>query len=294
MPGSFEGVVVAMVTPFKNGAVDELALRQHIEFLVQAGVQAVLPCGTTGESPTLSHEEHNRVVALTVEAARGRVPVLAGAGSNSTAEAVSMAKHARDVGADGVLLVSPYYNKPTQEGLYRHFSEVADAAQLPVILYNIPGRCGVNVLPETTARLAQHPLIVGVKEASGDLNQMIRTIELCPPGFLVTSGDDGLTLPLLAVGGRGVISVAANVVPALMVEMWRTWTDCHYDLSRRLFYKLLPLFKALFLETNPIPVKWALHLMGRMAPDLRLPMCPPSAAVAERIKAVLAEWELIK
>jgi 4-hydroxy-tetrahydrodipicolinate synthase len=292
MPVSFRGVVVAMVTPFKNGAVDEDALRQHIEFLIAEGVQSVLPCGTTGESPTLSHEEHNRVVALTVEAVKGRVPVLAGAGSNSTSEAISMAKHAKEVGADGLLLVSPYYNKPTQEGLFLHFTKVAEAAGLPVVLYNIPGRCGVNILPETTARLAQNPLFVGVKEATGDLNQMIRTIEICPPDFLVTSGDDGLTLPLLAVGGGGVISVAANLIPGPMATMWRAWESGDIVKAREIFFKALPLFKTLFLETNPIPIKYALSLTGRMKADLRLPMCPPSPAVAEKIAAMVKEWGL--
>ncbi|MDR1870625.1 MAG: 4-hydroxy-tetrahydrodipicolinate synthase [Deltaproteobacteria bacterium] len=293
MPVSFKGVVVAMVTPFKNGEVDEGALRQHIEFLIAEGVQSVLPCGTTGESPTLSHAEHNRVVALTVEAVKGRIPVLAGAGSNSTEEAISMAKHAKEVGADGLLLVSPYYNKPTQEGLFLHFSKVAEAAGLPVILYNIPGRCGVNVLPETTARLAQNPLFVGIKEATGDLNQMIRTIEICPKDFLVTSGDDGLTLPLLACGGGGVISVAANLIPGPMVTMWKAWEKGDIAKAREIFFKALPLFKTLFLETNPIPIKYALSLTGRMGPDLRLPMCPPSPPVAEKIKAMVKEWGLI-
>jgi 4-hydroxy-tetrahydrodipicolinate synthase len=232
-------------------------------------------------------------VALTVELVRGRIPVLAGAGSNSTAEAIAMAKHAKEVGADGLLLVSPYYNKPTQEGLYRHFVAVAEAAGLPVILYNIPGRCAVNLLPETTARLAAHPLFAGVKEATGDLNQMIRTIELCPPDFLVTSGDDGLTLPLLAVGGGGVISVAANLVPKPLVAMWRAWEEGQIQKARELFFKLLPLFKTLFLETNPIPIKYALSLTGRMTGDLRLPLCPPSPPVQEKIAAMVKEWGLL-
>jgi 4-hydroxy-tetrahydrodipicolinate synthase len=205
-----------------------------------------------------------------------------------------MAKHAQSVGADGLLLVSPYYNKPTQEGLYRHFVAVAEAAKLPVILYNIPGRCAVNILPETVARLAQHPLIVGIKEATGDLNQMIRTIELCPPDFLVTSGDDGLTLPLLAVGGGGVISVAANIIPKPMVEMWKAWEAGETLKARQLFFKMLPLFKTMFLETNPIPIKFALSLAGRMEPDLRLPMCLPSEPVQAKIKEMLGQWGLVK
>ncbi|MDR2142586.1 MAG: 4-hydroxy-tetrahydrodipicolinate synthase [Deltaproteobacteria bacterium] len=294
MSVSFRGVVVAMVTPFRNGALDEAALRQHVDFLIEAGVQSVLPCGTTGESPTLTHEEHNRVVALTVEAARGRVPVLAGAGSNSTSEAVNLAKRAKQDGANGLLLVSPYYNKPTQEGLYQHFLKVAEAGELPVILYNIPGRCGVNILPETTARLAAHPLIVGIKEATGDLNQMIRTIEICPPDFLVTSGDDGLTLPLLGVGGGGVISVAANLIPGPMVAMWQAWEAGDIQKSRELFFQQLPLFKALFLETNPIPIKYALSLTGRMTSEVRLPLCQPSAPVREKLEVLVKQWGLAK
>jgi 4-hydroxy-tetrahydrodipicolinate synthase len=273
--------------------VDEEALRRHIDFVIAEGVQSVLPCGTTGESPTLTHEEHNRVVALTVEWANKRVPVLAGAGSNSTAEAVAMAKHAAEVGADGLLLVSPYYNKPTQEGLYRHFMTVAEAAGLPVILYNIPGRCGVNIAPETTARLAKSPLIVGIKEATGDLNQMIRTIEICPPDFLVTSGDDGLTLPLLAVGGGGVISVVANIVPGPLVALWRAWEEGQTQKAKELFYKTSPWFKALFLETNPIPIKYALSLTGRMAPDVRLPLVLPSEPVRKRLLDLATEWNLV-
>jgi 4-hydroxy-tetrahydrodipicolinate synthase len=281
-----------MVTPFKNGAVDEAAFARHIDFLIDSGVQSILPCGTTGESPTLSHEEHNRVVSLAVKKANGRVPVLAGAGSNSTAEAIAMAKHAKSAGADGLLLVSPYYNKPTQEGLRRHFLAVAEAADLPVILYNIPGRCGVNILPETTAKLSSHPLIVGIKEASGDLNQMIKTIELCPPDFLVTSGDDGLTLPLLAVGGGGVISVAANIVPAQIVAMWRAFENGNLAEAKALFFKLLPLFQTLFLETNPIPVKYALAFCGRLDGEIRAPLCEPSQPVKEKIEAMAREWGL--
>jgi 4-hydroxy-tetrahydrodipicolinate synthase len=261
--------------------------------MITEGVDAVLPCGTTGESPTLSHDEHNEVVARTVAAAKGRVPVLAGAGSNSTSEAIYMARHAKAVGASGLLLVSPYYNKPTQEGLYRHFVAVAEAAELPVVLYNIPGRCSVNILPETIERLSKHPLICGVKEATGDLNQMIRTIELCGPDFLVTSGDDGLTLPLLSVGGCGVISVAANLIPKFLVEMWRLWEGGELLGARALFFKMLPLFKSLFLETNPIPVKYALSLVGRMSPEMRLPMCEPSDKVKETLKDMLKSWALI-
>jgi 4-hydroxy-tetrahydrodipicolinate synthase len=282
-----------MVTPFKDGGIDEEALRRHVNFLAESGVHAVLPCGTTGESPTLSHEEHNRVIEITVEEARGKLPVLAGTGSNSTREAVEMSVHAKKAGADGLLLVSPYYNKPTQEGLFRHFEAIVKAAPLPVILYNIPGRCSVEILPETLARLAALPDIVGVKEATGDLAKMIRVLELCGPDFLVTSGDDALTLPLLAVGGGGVISVAANLVPERMVALWDAWKAGKTREARELFFKLLPLFRTLFLETNPIPIKHALHLAGRMGPETRLPLLPPSEPVREKLIKTLKEWEIV-
>jgi 4-hydroxy-tetrahydrodipicolinate synthase len=290
MSSLFRGVIPALVTPFKDGAVDEEALRAHVDFVIREGVDAVLPCGTTGESPTLTHAEHARVIEIVIGEARGRVPVLAGTGSNSTREAIEMSIHAKKAGADGLLLVSPYYNKPTQEGLYRHFTAVAREASLPVILYNIPGRCSVEILPETMARLAALPEFAGVKEATGDLNKMIRVIELCGPDFLVTSGDDALTLPLLAVGGGGVISVAANLVPREIARLWSLWETGDREGARSQFFRLLPLFRALFLETNPIPVKHALHLAGRMGPETRLPLTEPSAAVAERLKALVSEW----
>ena len=282
-----------MVTPFRGGVVDEEALRRHINFWIEGGVQAVLPCGTTGESPTLSHVEHKKVVEITIDEVRGRVPVLAGTGSNSTREAAEMSVHAKRAGADGLLLVSPYYNKPTQEGLFQHFSAVAKEAPLPIILYNIPGRCGVEIFPETIKRLSENPLIVGVKEATGDLNKMIRTIELCGPDFLVTSGDDGRTLPLLACGGGGVISVAANLIPKPMADLWALWEKGELSGARALFFKMLPLFKALFLETNPICVKYAMHLAGRMEKDMRLPMTPPSEGTASKLRDIVKEWGLL-
>ncbi|MDR1110164.1 MAG: 4-hydroxy-tetrahydrodipicolinate synthase [Deltaproteobacteria bacterium] len=290
MTVDFRGVIPALVTPFSGDGVDYPALRAHVGWLVEAGVNSVVACGTTGESPTLSHDEHDRVVAETVEAAAGRIPVLAGTGSNSTAEAISLSRHARQVGAAGLLLVSPYYNKPTQEGLYGHFVAIAESAGLPVILYNIPSRCGVNILPETLARLAEHELIIGVKEATGDLNQMIRTIELCGPDFLVTCGDDGLTLPLLAVGGGGVISVAANIIPGPVIRMWKAWEAGRLAEARASFYEMLPFFKSLFLETNPIPLKFLMGLTGRMSGQMRPPMGPPSAPVQERLRLVASEW----
>ena len=295
MNGMFlKGVITALATPFKNGALDEEALRLHIRSQLEAGVQGILPCGTTGESPTLSHDEHKRVVSIAVEEAKGRAKVLAGAGSNSTAEAIDLARHAFKAGADAILSVTPYYNKPTQEGVFLHYQAIARAVDIPICLYNIPGRCGINILPETIARIARElPTVVGVKEATGDLNQMIRTIELCGPDFLVTSGDDGLTLPLLAVGGGGVISVASNLIPGPIVEMWQAWEAKDALKARQLFYKMLPFFKVLFIESNPIPLKCALSLAGRMEADMRLPMSPPSLATAEALKPILKDWKLI-
>ena len=289
----FRGVITALVTPFKGGHLDETAFRRHVQYQIEGGVQALLPCGTTGESPTLSHEEHHRVVEIAIDEARGRVPVLAGAGSNSTREALDLAEHAAKAGADGLLVVAPYYNKPTQEGLFLHY-EALGRVGLPIIVYNIPGRCGVNILPETLARMAREiPAVAGVKEATGDLNQMIRTIELCGPDFLVTSGDDGLTLPLLAVGGGGVISVASNLIPGSLAAMWRAWEEGGTARAREMFFGMLPLFKALFVETNPIPVKKALALMGRMSDEMRLPMSPAQPGTVEVLKGILGRWGLL-
>lgn len=291
---NFKGIFTAIATPFKNGALDEESLRAHVRFQIEAGVNGLVPCGTTGESPTLSHDEHKRVVSLTIEEAKGRAVILAGAGSNSTSEAIDLASHAKKAGADGLLVVSPYYNKPTQEGMFLHIKAIANAVDLPIILYNIPGRCGVNMLPETMARMVREiPAVVGVKEATGDLNQMIRTIELCGPDFLVTSGDDSLSLPLWAVGGGGVISVAANLIPGPMVELWKSWERGGLSEARALFFKMLPLFKSLFVESNPIPLKGALGLCGRMSPEMRLPMSPPAPTTVENLKTHLKTWGLI-
>ena len=290
----FKGVITALATPFQSGFLDEDALRRHIRFQIESGVQGLVPCGTTGESPTLSHEEHKRVVSIAVEESAGKVKILAGAGSNSTREAIDLATHAKSVGADGLLMVTPYYNKPTQEGIFLHYQAIAKAVDLPIMLYNIPVRCGINILPETIARMAKEiPAVVGVKEATGDLNQMIRTIELCGPDFLVTSGDDGLTLPLLAVGGGGVISVASNLIPAQMVKMWNAWESGDLKGARQMFYKMLPLFKALFVEANPMPLKAALALCGRMDSEMRLPMCQPKDSTIEILKPILKDWGLI-
>ena len=288
----FRGVTTALVTPFSGGRIDEAAFRRHIQTQIEAGVQALLPCGTTGESPTLSLDEHKWVVEIAIDEVGGRVPVLAGAGSNSTREALCLAEHAAKAGADGLLVVAPYYNKPTQDGLFLHYEALGRLGGPPIIVYNIPGRCGVNILPETLARMAREiPAVAGVKEATGDINQMIRAIELCGPDFLVLSGDDSLTLPLLAVGGGGVISVASNIIPGPLVSLWRAWEAG--ETVRDLFFKMQPLFRALFLETNPIPVKKALALMGRMSDEMRLPMSPARPATVEALKTVLSQWGLI-
>jgi len=291
----FHGVMVAIVTPFSDGRLDEAAFRRLINYQIENGISAIVPCGTTGESATLSYEEHKRVIELAIEEVNGRVPVLAGTGSNSTAEAVALTRHAKEAGADGALMISPYYNKPTQEGIYRHFKTVAEAvAPLPIIVYNIPGRTSSNMLPETTARLAEIDNIVGIKEATGDLTQMARTIELCGPDFDVISGDDGLTLPLLAIGGKGVISVACHLAPKQMVEMYNSFTAGDLAKAREIFFKLLPLFRAIFIETNPIPVKTALGMMGLIKPELRLPLCAMSPENEAKLRKVLTDYGLVK
>ncbi len=268
-----QGAIVAIVTPFRNGKVDEEALRRLIEEQIMAGTDGIAPCGTTGESTTLSHEEHDRVIEITVDAVKKRVPVIAGTGSNSTAEALRLTKHAWEAGADAALIVCPYYNRPTQEGLYLHYRAIAEEVPVPIIVYNIPGRTGTNMLPETLARLAKIPNIVGVKEASGSLKQMSDVIHLCGPDFSVLSGDDIFTLGLLAIGGKGVISVISNVVPQDMAAMVDAFAAGDLEKARQLHYRMSPLIDALFIETNPTPVKAALAMMGKIAYELRLPLC---------------------
>ncbi len=268
----FSGSFVAIVTPFSDGKFDEKAMADLIEFQITNGTHGIVPCGTTGESATLTAEEHARVVAVTVEAVNKRVPVIAGTGSNSTDEAIIFTKHAKAVGADGALLITPYYNKPTQEGLFRHFEAVAKAVDLPQILYNIPGRTSINMLPATTARLSHIPSIVGIKEGSGSLQQVSEVIHQSKQDFLVLSGDDPLTLPMMAIGAKGVITVTANVAPTDMAQMVSAALKADYEQARTLHYKLTPLFNALFLETNPIPVKAALAMMGKMPEKVRLPL----------------------
>ncbi|MGH7380437.1 MAG: 4-hydroxy-tetrahydrodipicolinate synthase, partial [Candidatus Methylomirabilales bacterium] len=257
----FQGSIVAMVTPFRDGAVDQAKIREQVEFHVKHDTDAIVPCGTTGESPTLSHEEHREVVEGTIRAVAGRVPVIAGTGSNSTAEAIALTRHAKEAGADGVLIVNPYYNKPTQAGLLAHFRAIADVVDIPIIMYNIPGRTGVNMLPETVAELAEHPNIVGIKEATGNLEQMTQDIVLCRGKLCFLSGDDTLTLPLMAVGGAGVISVVANIVPADVVEMTHAALSGNWKRAQELHLRLFPLCQSMFYETNPIPVKTAMKLL---------------------------------
>lgn len=290
-----EGALVAIITPFRGGQVDEESLRRLIDWQIDNGTSGIVPCGTTGESPTLSFDEHKRVIEITVDQVKKRVPVLAGAGSNSTAEAIELTKHAKKAGADAALIVTPYYNKPTQEGIYRHFKAIVDECALPLVPYNIAGRTGINIEPATLARLAEMPEIIAVKEASGSLAQMAEIANLCGDNLVLLSGDDNLTLPLLSIGGKGVISVISNLVPDRVSAAVKAWTDGKPDEARRLFNELLPLCKAMFIETNPIPCKVAAGLMG-LVPDaaLRLPMCEMSPANLDKLKAVLTAQGLLK
>ncbi len=289
----FEGAMVALVTPFKKGKVDEKKLAELVEFHVKNGTSGIIPCGTTGESATLSYEEHERVIEVVIEAVNKRIKVIAGTGSNSTAEALVLTKHAKKAGADATLQVSPYYNKPTQEGLYLHFKTIAEEIDLPMIVYNIASRTGVNIEPETMARISKVKNIAGVKESSGSLEQMSRIRYLCGDKFDLISGDDALTLPLLAIGGTGVISVVNNIVPRDVADMVLKFKKGDIEGARKLHYKLLPLIKAVFLETNPIPVKTAMSLMGIIEPDLRLPLCSMSEANLEKLKKALKDYGLL-
>jgi 4-hydroxy-tetrahydrodipicolinate synthase len=289
----FSGSLVAIVTPFSKGKFDEKAMADLIEFHIASGTQGIVPCGTTGESATLTPQEHERVVAVTVDVVNKRIPVIAGTGSNSTDEAILFTKHAKAVGADGALLITPYYNKPTQEGLFRHFEAVAKAVDLPQILYNIPGRTSINMLPDTTARLSQLPSIIGIKEGSGSLQQVSEIIHRSKPGFLVLSGDDPLTLPMMSLGGKGVITVTANVAPTDMAHMVSAALKGDYERARTLHFKLTPLFSALFLETNPIPVKAALAMMGKMSEEVRLPLTPLADEYRPQLREALKQADIL-
>jgi 4-hydroxy-tetrahydrodipicolinate synthase len=295
MRRAFQGSFVAMVTPFRDGQVDDAKLAELVEFHVAHGTDGLVPCGTTGESPTLSHDEHKRVVEIVIQAAAGRIPVVAGTGSNSTAEAIDMTRHAARAGADASLLVAPYYNKPTQPGLYAHFRAIAEAVpDLPLIIYNIQGRTAVNIETDTLARLAQLPNVVGVKEASGSLDQMTSVVLACGAEFTMLSGDDSLTLPLMAVGGRGVISVLANFLPRDVAELTHAALDGDWKRARELHWKLFPLCRAMFIETNPIPVKEAMAMLGMIRAEWRLPMCPMSDGNRQRLRRVLEQAGVLK
>ncbi len=289
----FSGSLVAIVTPFRKGVVDERALGDLIEFQIANGTDGIVPCGTTGESATLSHEEHDRVVAVTVEVVKQRVPVIAGTGSNSTDEAIALTKHAKQAGADGALLITPYYNKPTQEGLFRHYKAVAEAVDIPLVLYNIPGRTGVNMLPATVARLVTCRNVVAIKEGSGSVQQASDVIQLCGERMTVLAGDDSLTLPMMALGGKGVITVTANILPKEMAGLVDAALANRWDEARRLHYKLSPLFAALFYETNPIPVKEALGMMGKIDPEVRLPLCPMTSDNRDKLTRALKDAGLL-
>jgi len=289
----FSGSHVAIVTPFRNERIDEQALRDLIEWQIANGTHGIVPCGTTGESATLTHEEHERVVAITVETVHHRVPVIAGTGSNSTEEAIIFTKHAKQVGAEAALLITPYYNKPTQEGLYQHFSAVASAVDIPIILYNIPGRTSVNMLPSTVVRTAKIPNVMGIKEGSGSLQQVSEILQDLDDSFTVLSGDDALTLPMMALGAKGVITVTANVSPKDMSDMVTHALTGDFGKARSYHFKLAPLFSALFYETNPIPVKEALSMMKKIQSDLRLPLTRLSSEHRERLRQVLLSAGLI-
>jgi 4-hydroxy-tetrahydrodipicolinate synthase len=290
----FKGAIVAIVTPFKNGEVDEEALRELIEFQITNGTDGIVPCGTTGESATLTHEEHDRVIEITINAVGKRVPVIAGTGSNSTAEALRLTKHAFEAGADGALIVCPYYNRPTQEGLYQHFKMIAENVPIPIVPYNIPSRTGVNLLPGMVMKLAKIKNIVGIKEASGSIKQASDIIGLCGDGFAVLSGDDIFTLPLLAMGGAGIISVLSNVAPADMAGLVDAFASGDLAEAKSLHHKMSPLIDALFMEVNPIPVKAALSLMGRIKYEYRLPLCKMSDTNFDKLRKVMVDYGLIK
>ena len=288
------GSLVAIVTPFKNSRIDEEALKKLIEFQIENGTHGIVPCGTTGESPTLSHEEHEYVIELTVKAVKKRVPVIAGTGSNSTKEAIRLTRFAEQIGADAALLVVPYYNKPTQEGLYLHFKQIASQVSIPIILYNIPGRSGVNMNPETIFRLARDcKNIIGVKEASGSLVQASKILYLCGRDFLLYSGEDALNFPLLAIGARGFITVTANIAPRDVADLYEHFAKGDYEKAKELHYRLLPLNEALFIETNPIPVKAALSMMDKVVYEYRYPLCQMADNNYKELRKALTEYGIL-
>ncbi len=289
----FKGSIVAIVTPFREGRFDEEAFSNLIEWHIQSGTDGIVAVGTTGESATLTYEEHYRVIEVAIKVVNKRIPVIAGTGANSTDETIMMTKEAEKLGADGALLVAPYYNKPTQEGLYRHYKAVSEAVGLPLVLYNVPGRTAVNISPETVARLAEIDNIVAIKEASGNMRQVSDIIRLCGDRITVLSGDDFTTFPIMMLGGKGVISVTANVMPQKVAELCREAEQGRIEEARKLHYYLEPLNAAMFIETNPIPVKTALAMMGRIQEELRLPLCEMAPQNREKLRNVLSQYGLV-
>jgi 4-hydroxy-tetrahydrodipicolinate synthase len=289
----FTGSMVALVTPFRDGKIDWRSLDALVEFHIQNGTHGIVPCGTTGESATLTHEEHDEIVSAVIKAVNKRRPVIAGTGSNSTEEAVRLTRKAESSGADGALMISPYYNRPTQEGIYQHYKKVASAVGIPIIVYNIPGRTGSKIEPETLARLAELSNIAGVKEATGSVDQAIDVMRLCGDRLAVYSGEDSLTFSLMALGGKGVISTVANIVPKEMGELAEACLHGDWEKGRDLQFKLLPLIRSVFIETNPIPVKTALSLLGRCGAELRLPLTPMAEGNLKKLRAAMVEFGLI-
>lgn len=289
----FKGSMVAIVTPFKNGKFDEQTYAKLIDWHIAEGTSGIIPCGTTGESATLEYDEHYRVIQTAIEIVNKRIPVIAGTGANSTAETIEMTLKAKELGADGSLLVCPYYNKPTQEGVYRHYKAIAEAVDIPIVLYNVPGRTALNILPSTIARLSEIRNIVAVKEATGDMKQASEILRLCGDNITVLSGDDFTTFALMALGGKGAISVSANVMPKVSSQMCEFLLQGKYDEARKLHFLLEPLNSAMFIETNPIPVKTALSLMGVINEEFRLPLCEMAPANKQKLKEVLAKLGLV-
>ncbi|MGB9643226.1 MAG: 4-hydroxy-tetrahydrodipicolinate synthase [Candidatus Ratteibacteria bacterium] len=289
----FTGSIVAIVTPFKNGKFDKESFRKLIEFQISNGTDGIVPVGCTGEAATLTHDEHKEVIDFTLEVVNRRVPIIAGTGSNSTAEALELTKFARDAGCDGALIITPYYNKPTPDGLYKHYKKIAEEVDIPIVLYNVPSRTGISILPETVAHLAELKNIVGIKEASGSLDQVSKIISLCGENFVVLSGDDSMTLPIMAVGGKGVISVAANIMPAQVSQMVHAALSGNWSEAQKMHIKLFNMFKALFIETNPIPVKTCLYLMGKIELELRMPLTPPSEENRKKLEGIIKQYGLI-
>lgn len=284
---------MAIVTPFRDGKLDEAALRNLLDMHLSHGTNGIVPCGTTGESPTLAHDEYERVIDITVEMVHGRLPVIAGTGFNSTEKTIEATRFAKKAGADGALIVTPYYNRPTPEGIYQHFAAVAQAVDIPIVVYNIPGRTGTNILPDTMARLTSIDTIVGVKESTGSLQQVQEMIKVCGDKLTVLSGDDWATLPLLSVGGKGVISVTANIAPREVAEVITRWENGDVVAARELHYKLWPLHSTLFIETSPTPVKTALGMMGKISPEVRLPLAPMLPHNRTKLEMVLKDWGLL-